>query len=106
MKKLKGAQSLFCTLLVATLCACNNTKASDSGRHNIMIETLSDEDQWLKVSQNDLKSDLTRKLADAYNAAVVKNSIFTDFDMQMHFGRGEDMVHQPVTDSCMNGTTP
>ena len=74
----------------------SDSLAPDSGGHYIMIETLSDEDQWLKVSQNDLKSDLTRKLADAYNAAVVKNCIFTDFDLQMHFGRGEDMVADAI----------
>ena len=74
----------------------SDSLAPDSGGHYIMIETLSDEDQWLKVSQKDLKSDLTRKLADAYNAAVVKNSIFTDFDLQMHFGRGEDMVADAI----------
>ena len=76
MKKIIPIIALFLMMLAACQHResgnSSDSLAPDSGGHYIMIKTLSDEDQWLKVSQNDLKSDLTRKLADAYNAAVVK----------------------------------
>ena len=50
--------------------------------------TLSDEDLWLQVNSSSLKSDISKRLADAYNASVVQNSIMTDFDLQM---RGYDL---------------
>ena len=100
MKKITPIISVFLVMLAACQHResgnSSDSLAPDSGGHYIMIKTLSDEDQWLKVSQNDLKSDLTRKLADAYNAAVVKNSIFTDFDLQMHFGGDEGMVADAI----------
>lgn len=56
--------------------------------HYIEFETLSDKDLWFRVNPSDLKTDLSKRLADAYNASVVQNSIMTDFDMQM---RGIDV---------------
>lgn len=55
-------------------------------------EMISDKDMWLKVNPSDVKSDLSKRLVDAYNASVVLNSIFTDFDLLMRFD-DDDVKH-------------
>ncbi len=65
----------------------SNLPDDDSG-HYMEIETISDKDLWLRVNPSSLHSELTRRLADAYNASVVMNNIMTDFDLQM---RGFDL---------------
>lgn len=59
---------------------------------DIEFETISDKDMWLKVNPVELKSDLSKRLADAYNSAVIQNSILTDFDMQIRIDYGLDEV--------------
>lgn len=56
--------------------------------HYMEICTISDMDMWLRVAPSDLKTEQLKRLADAYNAATVMNSIVTDFDLQM---RGFDL---------------
>lgn len=67
--------------------------ASDTSEYDIEFETLSDKDQWLRVSPSELKSDLLKRLVDSYNAAVVQNSIITDFDLQMRGYQLEEVVN-------------
>lgn len=45
--------------------------------------TVSDVNQWLRVSSAELKTAALQRLADAYNSAVVMNSLLTDFDLQI-----------------------
>lgn len=57
----------------------NNTDSC----YDIEIGTISDMDMWLRMPLTDLKTEQSKRLADAYNAAVVMNSLITDFDLQM-----------------------
>ena len=65
-----------------------DSSVEDTTGHYMEFITLSDEDLWLQVNSSSLKSDISKRLADAYNASVVQNSIMTDFDLQM---RGYDL---------------
>lgn len=56
---------------------------NDSSEYKLEFRTLSNEDQWLQVDPSIQKSDIVKRLVDAYNASVVQNSIITDFDLQM-----------------------
>lgn len=58
------------------------SKNTESGS-DIEIGTISDMDMWLRMPPTDLKTEQSKRLADAYNAAVVMNSLITDFDLQM-----------------------
>ena len=57
----------------------------------IEIGTLSDKDQWLRVNRSELSTQ-AKRLVDAYNAAVVLNSVITDFDLQMRDYLVDDVV--------------
>ena len=57
----------------------NNTDSC----YDIEIGTIADMDMWLQMPLTDLKTEQSKRLADAYNAAVVMNSLITDFDLQM-----------------------
>ena len=57
----------------------NNTGSGS----DIEIRTISDMDMWLRMPLTDLKTEQSKRLADAYNAAVIMNSLITDFDLQM-----------------------
>lgn len=67
--------------------SANNIADKSSGNYMDFC-TMSDLDMWLRVSPSDLKTEQLKRLADAYNAATVMNSIITDFDLQM---RGFDL---------------
>ena len=71
-----------------TDCTPLSNLPDDDPGHYMEIETISDKDLWLRVNPSSLHSELTRRLADAYNASVVMNNIMTDFDLQM---RGFDL---------------
>ena len=60
-----------------------DSASADTSDYSIKFETLSNKDQWLRVTPSELKSDQLKRLVDAYNAAVIQNSIITDFDLQM-----------------------
>lgn len=90
-------------MAVITCCGSQQGKINDSSvaegqeedamGHYIEIGTISDIDQWLEVDDSALKSITERRLADAYNASVVLNSLITDFDLQMRFEeRNEDVA--------------
>ena len=66
--------------------------ANDTIGHYMEFKTLSNENFWLRVNSNTLKSEQSRRLVDAYNAAAVMNSIITDFDLQMRGYDLEDVV--------------
>lgn len=66
--------------------------SDDISDHVIEISTISDKDLWLRVNPATFKSDVSRRLVDAYNASVVMNSIMTDFDMQMRGYLFDDVV--------------
>ncbi len=63
----------------------------DTLGHFIEIGTLSDKDQWLRVNRSELSTQ-AKRLVDAYNAAVVLNSVITDFDLQMRDYLVDDVV--------------
>lgn len=72
--------------------ATNNRQSKDSAainndslEHPIMLETLSDINQWFKIKPEDAQSEQERRLIDAYNSAVIWASILTDFDLQNRF---------------------
>ena len=73
--------------------------ANDTNGHYMEFKTISNENLWLSVNSNTLKSEQSRRLADAYNAAVVMNSIITDFDLQM---RGYDLDDVVKAISCID----
>ena len=73
--------------------------ANDTNGHYMEFKTISNENLWLSVNSNSLKSEQSRRLADAYNAAVVMNSIITDFDLQM---RGYDLDDVVKAISCID----
>lgn len=58
----------------------------------IEIGTISDMNMWLHIPQSQLKTEQLQRLVDAYNSAVVMNSIMTDFDLQMRLGFEYDNV--------------
>lgn len=66
----------------------NDSISTDTSGYYMEFRTMSDMDMWLRVSSSDLKTSQLKRLADAYNAATVMNSIITDFDLQM---RGFDL---------------
>lgn len=83
------------TSMMMSVCCSNQNKQSmlngndnrvtnntDSG-YAIEIGTISDMDMWLRIPLTELKTGQSKRLADAYNAAVVMNSLITDFDLQM-----------------------
>ena len=103
---------LFAAIIIMNLGCSRNNKISqnaNSGSRNsdsidvtidsiendtselVGYETLSDKDLWLMVRPSDIKSDLSKRLVDAYNASVVQNSIFSDFDLLMRFD--DDIKH-------------
>lgn len=65
-----------------------DSSVEDTTDHYMEFVTLSDKDLWLRVAPSSLKSDISKRLVDVYNASVVQNSIMTDFDLQM---RGYDL---------------
>jgi len=71
-------------------------ESEDSLDYSMEFGTISDIDQWLRVDPADLKSEQTKRLADAYNAFVVLNSLITDFDLQMRFGLDPNDVIEPM----------
>ena len=98
---MKKNNILLVALVCLMTCGCSNTKQrvendineksdsievrnedADTIGHYIELGTISNKDQWLQVNGPDI-SIQTKRLIDAYNAAVVLNSIITDFDMQM-----------------------
>ena len=64
---------------------------NDTAGHYIEIGTISDRDLWLRVNCSGISAQAQR-LVDAYNAAVVSNSIITDFDLQMRGYMVDDVV--------------
>lgn len=84
----KGKRDNQADTIVAEAGDNKDETESDSSEHIMEFETISDKDMWLKVSPSALKSDQLIRLADAYNAFVVMNSIMTDLDLQM---RGYDL---------------
>lgn len=58
---------------------------NDSLEHPIILETLSDINQWFKIKPEDAKSEQESRLIDVYNSAVIWASILTDFDLQNRF---------------------
>ena len=60
------------------------------------IRTISDMDLWLKIDPSSLHSYQSKRLADAYNASVVMNSLITDLDLQMRFGFEDDNVIEAI----------
>ena len=91
----KIASLVIMTSMMMSVCCSNQNKQSmlngndnrvtnntDSG-YAIEIGTISDMDMWLRIPLTELKTGQSKRLADAYNAAVVMNSLITDFDLQM-----------------------
>lgn len=70
--------------------------SDDDSGHYIEIGTLSDRNLWLKVNPSSLHSSQSKRLADAYNASVVMNSLMTDFDLQMRLGFENDNVIEAI----------
>lgn len=64
---------------------------NDTAGHYKEIGTISDRDLWLRVNCSGISAQAQR-LVDAYNAAVVSNSIITDFDLQMRGYMVDDVV--------------
>ena len=58
---------------------------NDSLEHPIMLETLSDLNQWFNIKPEDAQSEQESRLIDLYNSAVIWASILTDFDLQNRF---------------------
>ena len=73
-----------------------DSQEEDSLEHYVEIGTISDVDQWLNVDYSAMKSNNERRLADAYNASVVLNSLITDFDLQMRFGEENEDVAKAI----------
>jgi len=96
---------IIASMMVSMFCCNHNKQSKQNGNDkgvsnsaNSIAEktsgnymefcTMSNLDMWLRVSLSDLKTEQLKRLADAYNAATVMNSIITDFDLQM---RGFDL---------------
>ena len=81
-------------LVIMTLVGCSHgsshSSMSDVGEHYLEFRTISNEDMWLRNPAP--KSNLGQRLTDAYNAAVVMNSIMTDFDLQMRSDMTDEVV--------------
>ena len=92
--------------IMMSIISCSHSGVSNNGRdskptdslsddmsgHVIEISTISDKDLWLRVNPSALHSEQSKRLVDAYNAAVVMNSIMTDFDLQMRGYFFDDVV--------------
>ena len=68
----------------------------DSSRVTTEFGTISDLNMWLRIPQSQLKTEQLQRLADAYNSAVVMNSIMTDFDLQMRLEFEHDDVVKAI----------
>ena len=80
-------------LIVLTTCllvACNRSGRGNEAVTNgqgendstlVTMTTLSDVDQWLRRDSDEMKNDRVRRLVDAYNANIVLNSVYTDYDL-------------------------
>ena len=81
-------------LVILTLASCKHgsslSSMDDASEHYIEVKTISNKDMWLRNPAP--KSNLCQRLADAYNSAVVMNSIMTDFDLQMRFDMTDEVV--------------
>lgn len=73
-----------------------DSMGQDTSGVAIEIGTISDMNMWLRIPQSQLKTEQLRRLADAYNSAVVMNSIMTDFDLQMRLGFEYDEVVKAI----------
>ena len=71
--------------------------SKDASNDSLEIGTISDLDLWLQINPSDLKTENLKRLADAYNAKVIVNSIFTDFDLQMRFDSEHDSAVEAIT---------
>lgn len=58
---------------------------NDSDEHVVMLEWLSDRNQWFSIKPEDALNEQETRLIDAYNSAVIWASILTDFDLQNRF---------------------
>lgn len=96
----KKAYLVIIATMIMSIVSCNQNKlstqnedngvsntsdslAADTSGHYMEFITLSNRDLWLRVDPSLPKSDLIKRLEDAYNASVIQNSIMTDFDLQM-----------------------
>ncbi len=97
MKRLLYLCMALGLLLPSVSCADSNTKQgnmegndtfasdpdSDFSGFSTFVGTVSDMDLWLQTTPSELKTAALQRLVDAYNSAVVMNSLITDFDLQI-----------------------
>lgn len=105
---------LFC-LMCQQEHSCTNRRNTDNSVDTILavdtvlvVDTISgfspisNQDLWLEISPSDVKSKQSKRLVDAYNAAVVMNSIITDFDLQLRFEDEYDNVVDAIKSMDIN----
>lgn len=95
---MKKISSLIVATSVMVLFVCCNKSQNDNNditstttgssfefSNEENVPTLSDKDLWLRVNYSSLKSNISKQLVDAYNAAVVQNSIISDLETYIRF---------------------